>query len=159
MLRVLDNPAAAISYLCKYFSYLAIIQIIFRICLLPPLLLHLQDLLLHLQEDGPIVSSFFCVKERPNNAPARPQVERALRVLDGAVALFDSVAGVEPQSETVWRQADKYGVPRICFVNKMDRLGANFYRTVDMIKSNLGSVPLVVTLPIGAEDQFQGMVY
>jgi elongation factor G len=79
-------------------------------------------------------------------------------VLDGAVALFDSVAGVEPQSETVWRQADKYGVPRICFVNKMDRLGANFYRTVDMIKSNLGSTPLVLTLPIGAEDQFQGIV-
>ncbi len=63
-----------------------------------------------------------------------PQVERALRVLDGAVALFDSVAGVEPQSETVWRQADKYGVPRLCFVNKMDRMGANFFRTVDMIK-------------------------
>ena len=62
-------------------------------------------------------------------------MERALRVLDGAVALFDSVAGVEPQSETVWRQADKYGVPRLCFVNKMDRMGANFFRTVDMIKA------------------------
>ena len=62
-------------------------------------------------------------------------MERALRVLDGAVALFDSVAGVEPQSETVWRQADKYGVPRMCFVNKMDRMGANFFRTVDMIKA------------------------
>ena len=66
------------------------------------------------------------------------QVERALRVLDGAVALFDSVAGVEPQSETVWRQADKYGVPRMCFVNKMDRMGANFFRTVDMIKARHG---------------------
>jgi peptide subunit release factor RF-3 len=65
--------------------------------------------------------------------PFIPQVERALRVLDGAVAVFDSVAGVEPQSETVWRQADKYGVPRICFVNKMDRMGANFYRTRDMV--------------------------
>lgn len=86
------------------------------------------------------------------------QVERALRVLDGAVALFDSVAGVEPQSETVWRQADKYGVPRICFVNKMDRMGANFLRTVDMIKANLGANPLVVTLPIGAEENFQGVI-
>ena len=65
-------------------------------------------------------------------------MERALRVLDGAVALFDSVAGVEPQSETVWRQADKYGVPRLCFVNKMDRMGANFFRTVDMIKARCG---------------------
>lgn len=82
-------------------------------------------------------------------------MERALRVLDGAVALFDSVAGVEPQSETVWRQADKYGVPRICFVNKMDRMGANFFRTVDMIVSNLAAVPLVCTLPIGSEENFQ----
>ena len=74
-------------------------------------------------------------------------MERALRVLDGAVALFDSVAGVEPQSETVWRQADKYGVPRMCFVNKMDRMGANFFRTVDMIKArrarHLGELGLV----------------
>eukprot|EP00850_Spirogloea_muscicola_P005652 SM000026S08901 [mRNA] locus=s26:305409:309416:- [translate_table: standard] len=88
----------------------------------------------------------------------RMQVERALRVLDGAICLFDSVAGVEPQSETVWRQADKYGVPRICFVNKMDRLGANFFRTRDMIVSNLGANPLVLQLPIGSEDSFQGVV-
>ena len=85
-------------------------------------------------------------------------MERALRVLDGAICLFDSVAGVEPQSETVWRQADKYGVPRICFVNKMDRLGANFFRTRDMIVTNLGAKPLVIQLPIGAEDSFQGVV-
>lgn len=72
--------------------------------------------------------------------------------------MFDSVAGVEPQSETVWRQADKYGVPRICFVNKMDRLGANFFRTRDMIISNLGAKPLVLQLPIGAEDVFKGVI-
>ena len=87
-----------------------------------------------------------------------PQVERALRVLDGAVAVFDSVAGVEPQSETVWRQADKYKVPRICFVNKMDRMGANFFRTRDMVVSNLGANPLVIQLPIGAEDTFEGII-
>ncbi|KAK4389441.1 Elongation factor G-2, chloroplastic [Sesamum angolense] len=86
------------------------------------------------------------------------EVERALRVLDGAICLFDSVAGVEPQSETVWRQADKYGVPRICFVNKMDRLGANFFRTRDMIVTNLGAKPLVLQIPIGAEDTFKGVV-
>ncbi len=85
-------------------------------------------------------------------------MERALRVLDGAVAVFDSVAGVEPQSETVWRQADKYGVPRICFVNKMDRMGANFYRTRDMVVSNLGANPLVIQLPIGAEEEFKGLI-
>ena len=85
-------------------------------------------------------------------------MERALRVLDGAVAVFDSVAGVEPQSETVWRQADKYGVPRICFVNKMDRLGANFYRTRDMVVKNLGANPLVIQLPIGQEESFRGVV-
>ncbi|TAL27794.1 MAG: elongation factor G, partial [Alphaproteobacteria bacterium] len=81
-----------------------------------------------------------------------------LRVLDGAVTVFDSVAGVEPQSETVWRQADKYGVPRICFVNKMDRIGANFYRTVDMIIDRLGAVPLVTQLPIGTEAEHVGLV-
>jgi hypothetical protein len=74
-----------------------------------------------------------CLMSASGPRPFIPQVERALRVLDGAVAVFDSVAGVEPQSETVWRQADKYGVPRICFVNKMDRMGANFYRTRDMV--------------------------
>lgn len=86
------------------------------------------------------------------------QVERALRVLDGAVAVFDAVSGVEPQSETVWRQADKYKVPRICFVNKMDRLGADFYNCVRMVISNLGAKPLPIQLPIGSEDQFKGVV-
>jgi translation elongation factor EF-G len=104
---------------------------------------------------GPLHGRGFATFKASVRLPASLQVERALRVLDGAVALFDSVAGVEPQSETVWRQADKYGVPRICFVNKMDRMGANFYRTVDMIVSNLGATPLVCTLPIGGEDTFQ----
>ncbi len=81
-----------------------------------------------------------------------------MRVLDGAVAVFDSVAGVEPQSETVWRQADKYHVPRICFVNKMDRTGANFERTVQMMIDRLGTVPLVIQLPIGSEDKYEGIV-
>jgi elongation factor G len=85
-------------------------------------------------------------------------VERSLRVLDGAVTVFDSVAGVEPQSETVWRQADKYNVPRICFVNKMDRVGADFHRCVRMIVDRLGAVPLVLQLPIGSESEFVGVV-
>jgi len=96
--------------------------------------------------------------DTPGHVDFTLEVERALRVLDGSVCLFDSVAGVEPQSETVWRQADKYGVPRLCYVNKMDRMGANFYRTVDMIVSNLGATPLVIQLPIGAEEDFQGVV-
>lgn len=96
--------------------------------------------------------------DTPGHVDFTLEVERALRVLDGAICLFDSVAGVEPQSETVWRQADKYGVPRICFVNKMDRLGANFFRTRDMIVSNLGAVPLVLQLPIGSEENFSGVV-
>jgi elongation factor G len=96
--------------------------------------------------------------DTPGHVDFTLEVERALRVLDGTICLFDSVAGVEPQSETVWRQADKYGVPRICFVNKMDRLGANFYRTRDMIISNLGAKPLVIQLPIGAEDAFKGVI-
>ena len=96
--------------------------------------------------------------DTPGHVDFTLEVERALRVLDGAICLFDSVAGVEPQSETVWRQADKYGVPRICFVNKMDRLGANFFRTRDMIVSNLGANPLVLQIPIGAEDRFQGVI-
>ena len=79
-------------------------------------------------------------------------------MLDGAVAVFDSVAGVEPQSETVWRQADKYKVPRICFVNKMDRTGADYFRCIEMIKDRLGAVPLVMNLPIGAEADFIGNV-
>jgi len=96
--------------------------------------------------------------DTPGHVDFTIEVERSLRVLDGACTVFDSVAGVEPQSETVWRQADKYGVPRICFVNKMDRIGANFYRTVDMIVDRLGAVPLVLQLPIGAESEFVGVV-
>ena len=88
--------------------------------------------------------------DTPGHVDFTIEVERSLRVLDGAVTVFDSVAGVEPQTETVWRQANKYGVPRFCFVNKMDRIGANFYRTVDMVKSRLQANPLVVQLPVGA---------
>jgi elongation factor G len=96
--------------------------------------------------------------DTPGHVDFTIEVERSLRVLDGAVAVFDSVAGVEPQSETVWRQADKYGVPRICFVNKMDRIGANFYRCVDMIVDRLGARPLVMHLPIGEEGGYAGLV-
>jgi len=96
--------------------------------------------------------------DTPGHVDFTIEVERSLRVLDGAVAVFDGVGGVEPQSETVWRQADKYGVPRMCFVNKMDRVGADFFRCVDMIEDRLGAVPLVVQLPIGAEDKFAGVV-
>ena len=96
--------------------------------------------------------------DTPGHVDFTVEVERSLRVLDGAVAVFDSVAGVEPQSETVWRQADKYSVPRICFVNKMDRTGANFYRTVEMIVSRLNAVPLVLQLPWGAEGDFTGVI-
>jgi elongation factor G len=96
--------------------------------------------------------------DTPGHVDFTIEVERSLRVLDGAVTVFDSVAGVEPQSETVWRQADKYGVPRMCFVNKMDRIGANFYRTVDMIVDRLGATPLVLHLPIGEESEFAGVV-
>ena len=96
--------------------------------------------------------------DTPGHVDFTIEVERSLRVLDGAVTVFDSVAGVEPQSETVWRQADKYGVPRICFVKKMDRIGANFYRCVDMIKDRLGARPLVMHLPIGEESNFAGIV-
>jgi len=96
--------------------------------------------------------------DTPGHVDFTIEVERSLRVLDGAVAVFDSVAGVEPQSETVWRQADKYRVPRMCFVNKMDRIGANFYRTVDMIIDRLGATPIVLQLPIGAESDFAGVV-
>ena len=96
--------------------------------------------------------------DTPGHVDFTIEVERSLRVLDGAVAVFDSVAGVEPQSETVWRQADKYKVPRICFVNKMDRTGADFFRCVEMIKDRLGAMPLVMTLPIGAEADYIGNV-
>ncbi len=96
--------------------------------------------------------------DTPGHVDFTIEVERSLRVLDGAVAVFDSVAGVEPQSETVWRQADKYKVPRICFVNKMDRTGADYFRCIEMIKDRLGAVPLVLNLPIGAEADFIGNV-
>src|SRR5262245_58020347 len=96
--------------------------------------------------------------DTPGHVDFTAEVERSLRVLDGAVAVFDSVAGVEPQSETVWRQADKYRVPRICFVNKMDRIGANFTRTFEQIKSKLQGNPVAIQLPIGSEDKFLGVV-
>jgi elongation factor G len=96
--------------------------------------------------------------DTPGHVDFTAEVERSLRVLDGAVAVFDSVAGVEPQSETVWRQADKYRVPRICFVNKMDRIGADFKRTFEQIISKLGGNPVAVQLPIGSEDKFVGVV-
>ena len=96
--------------------------------------------------------------DTPGHVDFTVEVERSLRVLDGAITVFDSVAGVEPQSETVWRQADKYNVPRICFCNKMDRIGANFYRCLDMIVDRLGARPLALQLPIGAEAEFQGVI-
>ena len=96
--------------------------------------------------------------DTPGHVDFTVEVERSLRVLDGAVAVFDGKEGVEPQSETVWRQADKYGVPRICFVNKMDKMGADFYFTVDTIINRLGAKPLVMQLPIGAENDFVGVV-
>ena len=98
------------------------------------------------------------VIDTPGHVDFTIEVNRSLRVLDGAVVVFDGVAGVEPQSETNWRLADNYGVPRICYVNKMDRSGANFLRCVDMIKKRLGSRPLPVQLPIGSEDNFKGMI-
>ncbi|MBA2655358.1 MAG: elongation factor G [Tatlockia sp.] len=96
--------------------------------------------------------------DTPGHVDFMIEVERSLRVLDGAIVVFDSVSGVEPQSETVWRQANKYGVPRIVFVNKMDRMGANFLRVVDQIKKRLGAHPVVVQLPIGAEEHFIGVI-
>ena len=96
--------------------------------------------------------------DTPGHVDFTVEVERSLRVLDGAVAVFDAVAGVEPQTETVWRQANKYNVPRMCFVNKMDRVGADFYRCVDMIKDRLDAVVALIQLPIGAESEFRGVV-
>src|SRR6202049_3027244 len=96
--------------------------------------------------------------DTPGHVDFTMEVERSLRVLDGAVAVFDGVAGVEPQSETVWRQADKYGVPRICFINKLDRIGADFKRCVEMIDDRLGANPVAIQLPVGAEDQFKGTI-
>src|SRR5690348_11050109 len=92
--------------------------------------------------------------DTPGHVDFTAEVERSLRVLDGAVAVFDAVAGVEPQSETVWRQADKYRVPRICFVNKMDRIGADFKRTLSQIETKLQGNPVAIQLPIGREDKF-----
>src|SRR6187402_1345904 len=96
--------------------------------------------------------------DTPGHVDFTVEVERSLRVLDGACAVFDAVAGVQPQSETVWRQADKYRVPRICFVNKMDRVGADFYRTLEQITTKLQGNPVAIQLPIGAEDKFKGVV-
>src|SRR5687767_10898989 len=96
--------------------------------------------------------------DTPGHVDFTIEVERSLRVLDSAVALFDSVAGVQPQSETVWRQMNRYGVPRIAFVNKMDRAGANFLRVVEMIRERLRANPVAIQLPIGAEDDFQGVI-
>jgi len=96
--------------------------------------------------------------DTPGHVDFTIEVERSLRVLDGAVAVFDGVAGVEPQSETVWRQANKYGVPRMCFLNKMDRMGANFYRCIDMIKKQLEATPLLLQIPIGVESDFAGVI-
>src|SRR5688572_13179795 len=96
--------------------------------------------------------------DTPGHVDFTVEVERSLRVLDGGVVVLDAVAGVEPQSETVWRQADKYGVPRIVFINKMDRVGANFWLTIDMLKDRLSAKPVVIQLPIGVEDSFRGVV-
>lgn len=96
--------------------------------------------------------------DTPGHIDFTAEVQRSLRVLDGGVVVFDAVAGVEPQSETVWRQADRFGVPRICFVNKMDRTGADFKRTVDMIVDRLGANPVPIQMPIGAEDKFRGVI-
>ena len=96
--------------------------------------------------------------DTPGHVDFTAEVERSLRVLDGGVVVFDAVAGVEPQSETVWRQANKYNVPRICFVNKMDRIGADFWRTIDMIRERLGAVPVPIQIPIGRESNFKGFI-
>ena len=96
--------------------------------------------------------------DTPGHVDFTIEVERSLRVLDGAIALFCAVGGVEPQSETVWRQADKYGVPRIAFVNKMDRTGADFFKVIEMIKERLGANPVPIALPIGSGDIFTGLI-
>ena len=96
--------------------------------------------------------------DTPGHVDFTVEVERSLRILDGAVAIFCAVGGVQPQSETVWRQADKYNVPRICYVNKMDRSGANFYSAVNQIKEKLNGNPVILAIPIGAEDEFSGII-
>src|SRR5947209_12159578 len=98
------------------------------------------------------------VIDTPGHVDFTAEVERSLRVLDGGVVVFDAVAGVEPQSETVWRQANKYNVPRICFVNKMDRIGADFWRTVEMIRERLGATPVPIQIPVGQESSFKGFI-
>lgn len=110
----------------------------------------------HWTLDG--VDNTINIIDTPGHVDFTVEVERSLRVLDGGVTVFDGVAGVEPQSETVWRQADRYGVPRICFVNKLDRTGANFFFCVQTIKDRLNATPLVMQLPIGAEADFTGVV-
>ena len=109
-------------------------------------------------EEGPGPEHRLNIIDTPGHVDFTIEVERSLRVLDGAVAAFDGVAGVEPQSETVWRQAEKYGVPRMCYINKLDRTGANFYYCVQTIIDRLGAIPLVLYLPIGAESDFKGLV-
>src|SRR6202049_4908281 len=96
--------------------------------------------------------------DTPGHVDFTAEVERSLRVVDGGVVVFDAVAGVEPQSETVWRQGDKYAVPRICFLNKMARTGANFERTIEMIIDRLSARPVAIQLPIGSEDKFRGVI-
>src|SRR5437868_3519585 len=96
--------------------------------------------------------------DTPGHVDFTAEVERSLRVLDGAVAVFDAVHGVEPQSETVWRQADKYGVPRICFINKMDKAGADFEHAIDTIRKRLNARPVAIQIPIGQEDKFKGVI-
>src|SRR5919198_3790813 len=96
--------------------------------------------------------------DTPGHVDFTMEVERSLRVLDGALAILDAVSGVEPQTETVWRQADKYRVPRLVYVNKMDRIGADFFRCVEMLRSRLGAHPVPIQIPIGREDQYRGLV-
>ena len=96
--------------------------------------------------------------DTPGHVDFTAEVERSLRVLDGGVVVLDAVQGVEAQSETVWRQADKYHVPRICFINKMDRIGANFQRTINMIKDRLRAIPIPLQLPLGSEEHFRGII-